>query len=77
MRKEFRLTPEQKAKILEASKPVPAMFLSGGIPMAGTPQENANRAWRFLGEELGFDYMSVMPSNRGDDYFTAVTKEQF
>jgi aromatic ring-opening dioxygenase catalytic subunit (LigB family) len=31
------------------------MFLSGGTPMFGTPQENANRAWQRLGEKVGFD----------------------
>lgn len=76
MRKEFEITDEQLAKILDACKPTPAMYLSGGIPMGGTPQENANSAWRALGQELGFDGMSVRPiPGKSDRFFTAETIE--
>jgi hypothetical protein len=40
----------------------------------GTPrsqQENANEAWRRLGEKLGFDYMTVRPNGKGDRFFSA------
>jgi len=43
-RKEFEMTDEDLAKLLDASKPTPVMFLSDGTPMCATPQENANRA---------------------------------
>lgn len=61
MRKTYTMTEKQFEAIVEASKPTTVMYLSGGIPMGGTPQENANRAWAKLGEELGFDAMSVRP----------------
>jgi len=72
-RKEYELTAEQFDKLMEACRPTPAMFLSGGQPMFGTPQENANRAWCALGEELGFDGMSVTPSGKGQRFFFADT----
>lgn len=73
MRKEFEMTQAQLDSILEASKSTPAMYLSGGQPMFDSPQENANRAWKKLGEEMGFDYMTVKPTSRGNRFFTAVT----
>ncbi len=76
MRKEFEMTEAQEKTLLEACKPTPAMFLSGGQPMFGTPQENANRAWSALGAELGFDGMTVEPSNKGQRFFTAIPTEQ-
>jgi len=69
-RKEYELTPEQFEKLLEACRPVAAIMLQCG-PVA-SPQENANRAWCALGDELGFDGMSVEPSSRGQRFFTAV-----
>jgi hypothetical protein len=72
MRKEFELTDEQLAKLLEASRPTPVMFLSGGIPMSNSPQENANDAWETLGRELGFRHLTVEPIHgKGRKFFTA------
>jgi hypothetical protein len=51
MRKEFEMTGEELNELLEACRLIPAMYLSGGTPMFGTPQENANRAWQRLGEK--------------------------
>lgn len=59
--KRFTMTKEQHEKLLDASKPTPVMFLSGGEPMFNSPQENANAAWASLGKELGFDHMTVRP----------------
>lgn len=73
-RKEFQLTHEQLQRILDASKPVPAMYLSGGVPMFGTPQENANRAWQKLADELGFVWDTVRPVPGKDKYF--ITAEE-
>lgn len=61
MRHVFELTPKQLNRILDASKPTPAMWGSDGIPFLGTPQENANRAWKLLANELGFVWDSVQP----------------
>lgn len=59
--KRYEITQAQLDKLLDASKPTRGMYLSGGIPMGGSPQENANMAWKALGDELGFDYMTVRP----------------
>ena len=71
-RKEYTMTTEQKETIIAASQPVLYMIVGGAGP--SSPQENANDAWRKLGDELKFDYMTAKPS--GDDLskFTAVPK---
>ena len=72
MRKEYEMTDEQKARIIEAGKPIPVLFMSGGVPMGVGQQENANNAWKQLGRELGFDYLTVVPiSGKSDKFFTA------
>lgn len=69
-RKEYELTTEQFNKLIEACRSVPAIMLQCGMP--SSPQENANRAWCALGQELGFDGMSVEPSSKGQRFFTAI-----
>lgn len=71
-RKEFELTTAQFDKLIEACRPVPLIALQCGMPPS--PQENANRAWCALGEELGFDGMSVEASSKGPKFFTALVK---
>ena len=44
MRKDFEMTEEELGELLEACRPTSVMYLSGGTPVFGTPQENANRA---------------------------------
>lgn len=76
MRKEYEMTENDLEKLLDASKPTPAMFLTGGEPMAGTPQENANAAWRRLGDKMGFKAMTVRPiPGKGQRFFTAEPNE--
>lgn len=72
--KRYEMTQAQLDTILDACKPTPVMFLSGGQPMFNSPQENANDAWRRLGEELGFDHMTVRPTGEGDRFFYAEPK---
>lgn len=78
MRKEFHMSTEQLEKLLDACKPTPVMFLSGGTPMHNSPQENANAAWAQLGNELGFEPMSVRPvPGKGPAFFSAeATKKE-
>ena len=76
MRKTFTMTEDQFKKILDASKPVPAMFLSGGQPMFGNQQDNANNAWAVLGQELGFDHMSVKPGDSKYQFSAEVKQER-
>jgi aromatic ring-opening dioxygenase catalytic subunit (LigB family) len=71
-RREYEMTKDQLRKMLDACKPVPAMYLSGGVPMFPSPQENANRAWASLGDELGFNPATVQPvPGKGHHFFTA------
>ncbi len=70
VRKEYELTQAQFDAILAASQPVPYMVVGGREP--SSPRENAHRAWQSLGKELGFDWETVQPSQRGKMFFTAV-----
>lgn len=71
IRKEYRLTSEQKGKLLEAMKPVPYMVIGGQPPRS--QQENANAAWKELGKELGFIWDTVRPiQGKTDDWFSAI-----
>lgn len=74
-RTEYEMTEADLEKILDACKPTPAMWGSGGATMFNTPEENANRAWAELGERMGFDYDTVKPTGNGDRFFTAVPSE--
>lgn len=69
MRKSFTMTNEQMSKIREAGKPVHYMIFGGRPPPSS--QENANRAWAALGQELGFAYMTVQPDGPDPHDFTA------
>lgn len=70
MRREYKLSDKQYRKLLDSCKPVPYMVI-GGVPPR-SPQENANLAWKELGDELNFDYMSVRPVHgKNEMYFTA------
>ena len=51
MRKEYEMTAEQEANLLEACRPVPYMVIGGVVPRS--PQKNANDAWCALGREIG------------------------
>jgi len=70
---EFEMSQQDLTELLDASKPTPVMYLSGGVPMYASPQENANRAWEKLGKKLGFKHMTVKPlkESRGQRFFTA------
>jgi len=69
MMKEFKMTEADLKKLLNASKPVPYMVFGGIEP--SSPRENAERQWRVLGEKMGFDWNTVEPSDKGNQYFTA------
>lgn len=71
MIQEYEMTEDQLKELMDASKPTPVMYLSGGQPMFNSPQENANYAWEKLGKELGFKHMTVSPSGKGDRIFNA------
>jgi len=68
---DYEMTQEQLDEIMDACKPTPVMYLSGGAPMFVTPQENANYAWGKLGKLLGFKHMTVRPNGKGGRFFSA------
>ena len=70
-RQEFEMTQAHLDELMDACKPTPVMYMTGGRPMFNTPQENANYAWQKLGDELGFKYMTVKPTSKGVRFFTA------
>lgn len=75
MRREYEMTADQHAKLMDACAPVPLMYLSGGMPMGRSQQENANDAWKALGDEMGFDHMTVQPvSGKPTTFFRAEPK---
>jgi len=77
MKQEFEMTKDDLKKILDACKPTPVMYLSGGSSMFRTPQENANEAWAELGERMGFDHMTVEPiRGKSQRFFLAVSTKE-
>lgn len=77
MRREYEMTEADLKVLLDACKPTPVMYLSGGMPLYDSPQENANRAWRTLGEKMGFNGMTVRPiKGKGMRFFTAESTEE-
>lgn len=67
MRREYEMTQADFDRIIEACRAVPAIALQCGAPRS--QQENANAAWRELGERMGFDYLSVRPDSQGRNLF--------
>src|SRR3990167_3603572 len=75
-RTEYEMTQDDLETILQACKPTPVMFLSGGTPMGPSQQENANRAWATLGKKMGFDSTTVRPiEDKGQRFFSAIPAE--
>ncbi len=72
MRKNYEMTQEQLDKLLDAMKSVPYMVIGGHAPRS--QQENANDAWKALGDEMGFVWDTVKPNGRGDRFFSAEEK---
>lgn len=72
-RTNYEMTEADLEKILDACKPVPMIMLQCGP--GRSQQERANDAWAELGGRMGFDHMTVLPTGRGDRFFTAVPSE--
>ncbi len=71
-RKEYEMTQDQLDTLLKSMQSAPLIMLQCG-PMPNL-QERANAAWKRLGDEMGFDHMSVQPTRQGDRFFTAEPK---
>lgn len=72
-RVKYEMSQAQLDAILDACKPTPVIKI--GSYTGSTPQDNANRAWGRLGEEMGFDAMTVRPDGDNPRFFTAVPTE--
>jgi hypothetical protein len=71
MRKEFELSQKDLDEILDAGKPVTYIVVGGHPP--SSPQENANRAWKRMGEKYGFVWDTARPvTGKGRRFITAV-----
>ena len=73
MRLEFEMTEAQLVTLMHACQPYAMIALQCGTP--SSPQENANRAWQHLADEMGFVWDTVQPTRKGNRFFTAETKE--
>ena len=67
------MTQKDLDTLLDAMKPVPLIMLQCGEP--SSQQENANGAWKELGNRMGFDWETVKPNGKGDKFFSAKAKE--
>lgn len=76
MTREYQLTQEQHERLMNASKPTPAMFFAGGQSMFSSATENAEREWQRLGRELKFKWWTVKPVRGKSDYFFTATPEE-
>lgn len=75
-RTNYEMTEDDLKELLDACKPTPVMFITGGRSIGNSPQENANLAWERLGKKMGFDHMTVRPDpSKGNRFFTAVPSE--
>jgi hypothetical protein len=73
VRRTYEMTEEDLLTLLEACKPVPAIYLHCGS--IATPQERVNAAWEALGNKMGFYGDTAAPINGKDDrFFTAIVK---
>ena len=72
-RTNYEMTPDDLEGILDACSSVPMIMLQCGPTR--NAQERANDAWAELGKRMGFDPMTVLPTDRGDRFFTAVPSE--
>ena len=71
-RKTFQISDSDMKALLDAMRPEPVMYASGGVPMFRSAQERANEAWEALGKKLGFKHMTVRPvAGKGPEWFTA------
>ena len=70
----YEMSEEDLKAIREACRPVPVMMIGGVSP--SSPQRNANRVWRKLGEKMNFDYMTVRPiEGKPPRFFSAIPLE--
>jgi len=71
MRKEFEMTEAQAKEMLHYCKDEPTLVAPGGSPLE-TAQQRMNRGWKWLAQELGFIWHTVLPvEGKPARFFTA------
>lgn len=74
MRKKYQMTDSQQKAMLDLVRPTAILYSSGGEPPE-TLQMKINNAWMSLGNELGFDWTTVLPDDADELCFTAEAKQ--
>lgn len=72
---EYQMSPEQLRALMDEINRHDPVMVFGDHVSGSSPQERANSAWEKLGNEMGFQNMTVQPiSGKGDEFFTADPK---
>lgn len=71
---DFEISQERLDVFIDSIKSPPLIMLQCGMPPSR--QELANSAWVSLGDEMGFDGMTVEPNGKGMRFFSAIAKEK-
>jgi hypothetical protein len=70
----YEMTEADFEKLLDACKPT--VCIKVGNYEGSSPQENANRAWKALGEKMGFEWDSCQPiEGKPARFFSAIPTE--
>lgn len=72
-RRDYEMTEQDLETLLAACRAVPLLVMQCG-PIR-SPQENANAAWKELGQRMGFAGTTARPTGRGDRFFSAIPVE--
>ena len=67
---DYEMTPEQLDTLKKAYTPTPIMSF-GNVHVGASAQENLDRAWIRLGEDLGFDPMTAEFTGDDQRFFSA------
>ena len=65
----FTMSEEDYEALLSSCRPVAYLVFGGTQPRS--QQENANDAWKRLGDKMGFNYRTVSPHGSNPRSFTA------
>lgn len=71
MKQEFLMTRQQMDDIIAINKNQMPVMRFGGVSMGMDLQERINNYWKGLGNEYGFEPMTVEGSSKGELYFLA------
>ena len=71
-KKVFEMTQEDLNRLVAACRPVRYMIIGNYKP--ASPQENANRAWKALGQRMGFKWDTVTLLKEKDQGFSKLNR---